>query len=180
VVETPATSGVTGALRALLDDVLPMPAYVFSPPFDLLAWNRAYSALYTDPACWPESSRNLVWMYFMDPSILGRVIDCEEAQRSLVGRFRSQSAKYPGIERFQSLVDDLLQTSSEFREAWNLHEVGRFLSRVEEVAHPLGKISVETILLRPVDPPSLFLMLHRPTDDTSGELLRELVYGSRP
>jgi transcriptional regulator with XRE-family HTH domain len=178
VMETPGQPLLTPALSALVD-VQPIPAYVFSPPFDLVYWNRAYAELYADPGQWPESQRNLVWMMFEDPAIRSRLSDWEAAQRSLVSRFRSQSAKYPQIDRFREVVDELAGSSPDFVESWQRHEAGRFSSTVERVVHPtVGTVSVETMLLRSVDPPSLFVTLYRPVDEDSANALDKLTAGS--
>src|SRR3954449_4471843 len=51
-------------LRAIVDALVPNPAYLIGPRTDVLAWNRAAAALLGEPALAPDGRPNLLWWLF--------------------------------------------------------------------------------------------------------------------
>src|SRR5213592_26973 len=53
-------------LRALVDALVPHPAYLLSPRTDVLAWNRAATRLLGTPPAGPDGPPNLLWWLFTE------------------------------------------------------------------------------------------------------------------
>ncbi len=165
-------------LLSLIDDLLPSPAYLVTPAFDFVAWNRSYQRLFVDPAVLEPERKNALWMFFTCPEVRERVTDWKQERHRLVARFRAEAGRHQTDQRFRALTDDLSAVSADFRESWALHRVQRFAGRVEVVRHPeVGTLRTRLTQLRPVERPSLTLMIHRPVDDDCRERLRALAVG---
>ncbi|MGF1425721.1 helix-turn-helix transcriptional regulator [Kitasatospora sp. LaBMicrA B282] len=114
---------VTPALRALLDQLDPMPACVINPRYDLIAYNNAYRRLVIDLDDVPLEDRNLMWLAFTNPAWRVALLDWEQAARAMVGRFRAAMADHVAEPPYKTLLKKLLLASPEFTELWERHDV---------------------------------------------------------
>lgn len=155
---------VEPAVLALVDDLLPAPAYLATPTFDLVAWNAALAAVFTDPAELAPSQRNaLHLMLFTD--VRDRLECWDEEVADNVARFRSAAAKYPELRRFDELTERLKATSPAFGAAWASQEARRFRSRDQAITHPrAGTLRFTMVELSVVEHSGLTLVVHRPAD----------------
>lgn len=171
-----AADTVDPTLIALLDDLLPAPAYVMTPANDVLAWNRGYAEVFGDPGALPTEHRNALWMMLFSDTVRTRLRNWELETTATIARFRAEAAKYPGNARCEALVDELYERSAVFRDAWSSHDVRGFVRHRQEIDLPtVGRVSTEVLQLRPADQPSLIVMVHRPDTDDSRRRLRELL-----
>src|ERR1700722_15114564 len=74
----PAPAGAAGQLlspevRAILDQLVPMPANVVTERFDILAWNAAYATLFPPPTDPARSERNSLLYCFTQPACCGAI-----------------------------------------------------------------------------------------------------------
>jgi hypothetical protein len=162
-------------LVAVLDDLLPAPAYVMTPANDILAWNDAFVELFGDPAALPGNHRNALRVLLSDV-VRQRLVDWELEARETIARFRAEASKYPGDARCEAVVEELLEESDLFRDAWATHEVQAFVRHTQDFQLPeIGTVRTQVLQLRPVDQPSLILMVHRPDDDESRWRLAQLL-----
>ncbi|WP_437927244.1 helix-turn-helix transcriptional regulator [Sorangium sp. So ce291] len=107
--------------RAL--EALRVPAFVFSPRFDVLAWNEAACRLLVDFGDVPPRKRNLLWLTFRHAAYRARYADIGTIEREVVAAFRFSASSYVGDPEFDALIADLLETSEAFRGIWARHEV---------------------------------------------------------
>ncbi|WP_437622376.1 helix-turn-helix transcriptional regulator [Sorangium sp. So ce1151] len=107
--------------RAL--EALRVPAFVFSPRFDVLAWNEAACRLLLDFGDVPPRKRNLLWLTFRHAAYRARYADIGTIEREVVAAFRFSVSSYVGDPEFDALIADLLETSEAFRVIWARHEV---------------------------------------------------------
>lgn len=164
------------SLVALVDDLLPAPAYVMTPANDLAAWNRAYALLFGDPDVLPVEHRNGLWMMLFCENIRTGMVDWENEAEDMIAWFRAESGKFPGDTRIEEFVRDLMDTSAVFRRAWQLQRVARFVGHVQVFDHnDVGVVRMQQLELRPLDQPSLTLMVHRPADQESRTRLERLL-----
>jgi transcriptional regulator with XRE-family HTH domain len=165
------------SLVQLVDDLSPHPAHLMEPVTDLLAWNRAYACLFTDPDELEPEFRNGLWIQVM--CLQDRLADWEAETERAIARFRAEAAKYPGNLRFASLIDELNAGSDFFRSAWKRHEVQGFTGHIEAIEHPIvGTIRARLVQLRPIDHPHQILMVHQLADDESRERMARLLEGA--
>jgi transcriptional regulator with XRE-family HTH domain len=170
-----APDEVAPELLAFLDDLLPDAAHVVTGPFDLVAWNRASALLFGDPALVPPEQRNSVWMFFMT-DLRHLVGDWEASAQGFVARLRNECGTFQDNPRFAAVINELLETSDEFRRLWERQEVRSVITPVRTVHHPQsGLIRTQVIQMRPLQHPALILTVHRAADPESRERMVELL-----
>ena len=72
------------------------PAYLLGPMTQILAWNRAASALFGSPDHLAPERRSLLWMLLVDPGKARDNPGREGTARNMVARFRSEYARHAG------------------------------------------------------------------------------------
>jgi|SRR5579884_1422987 transcriptional regulator with XRE-family HTH domain len=148
------TERVSPLLQRVLDSLEPCPATVRGRRYDVLAWNRTAAALFGDYASMDRRHRNGLWRFFMDPHYRTIFPRWDEAAPKLVANFRGIAAKYIDQPCFQKLIDELLESSPEFRHFWTQHDVRNCPDGLKELYHPrIGRITLEyTSMLVPEFP----------------------------
>src|SRR5205814_37488 len=114
---------VPASLHAVLAQLEPFPAMVLTTRYDILAWNRAHAALVGDVGALPPERRNLLWLFFSEPSWRELLLDWERDVRYVLASFRGNMATHVGEPAWTSLVAELEAASPEFCELWARHEV---------------------------------------------------------
>ncbi|WP_431948808.1 helix-turn-helix domain-containing protein [Actinacidiphila sp. bgisy167] len=114
---------VRPALRRLLDQLAATPAVVLGTRMDVLAWNDAAAALYTDFSAIPPGRRNYVRMLFMDPVVRGMHRQWEHDARDAVAALRMQAAAESGDPELARFVGELSVQDADFRTWWAEHRV---------------------------------------------------------
>ncbi|MET8753129.1 helix-turn-helix domain-containing protein [Streptomyces sp. NPDC004667] len=119
---TPCTS-VTPALRAMLDQLDPIPACVQNSRYDILAYNTTYGRLLCDLDRLKPEERNCMWLAFTNPDWRAAVVDLPEVNRTMAAKFRASMAEHLAEPTWKALLARLEAASAEFREIWARHEV---------------------------------------------------------
>jgi hypothetical protein len=114
---------VTPELRAVLDKLHPYPAFLTNGRFDLVAYNRAYQVLLGDLDALSLDERNSLWIIFTKQTTSKCFVDRDEAKPRLVAQLRSSMAEHVADPAFKCLVRRLRESSAEFAELWERHEV---------------------------------------------------------
>jgi transcriptional regulator with XRE-family HTH domain len=134
---------VSDLVRRVLAALEPSPAYVRGRRWDILAWNRNADAL-SDFSGATGQARNIVWRLFRDPTIQLRMGDPGCTKRRAVAQFRAVAAKYPYDPAFTELIEELRQSSPEFRELWAQHDVLGSTDGLKRYVHPeLGELILD-------------------------------------
>jgi transcriptional regulator with XRE-family HTH domain len=171
---------VEPTIKRLIENLGPHPACVLGRRWDFLAWNRAHSVVFGDPAELPDGRRNLIWTVFMDPARRELHTDWNRAARNAVARFRADTARHVGDPDFEDLISALRDGSPEFREWWGRHEVARSGVGRKVLRHPVaGKLVFEHAVFRLQETPDRRLILYSslPLDDTPRKLAELLADG---
>jgi len=173
----PLSETVSPELARLVDNLGTNPAYVTGPRWDLLAWNRAATAIYADFGEIPPGERNLLRYGFTDAELREKLVDWEWNARCWLGQFRASLARYPGEPGFSRLVDELRRASPEFRRWWEDHDVSGRMQGRKEFDHPVvGRLVFEHATFRVDEAPDLNLVLYSPAPEAdTAEKLRSLV-----
>jgi transcriptional regulator with XRE-family HTH domain len=167
----------SAALRRLIENLGPNPAFILGRRWDYLAWNRAAVALFGDLGSVPRAVRNHIWLTFMDPARRELLTDWERSHPELVAKFRADSARHLGDPAFEELIQALRQSSPEFCKAWKRHEVARGGGGRKELRHPdVGMLAFEHAVFHPTELPEQRLILYSPLPDhdTPAKLARLL------
>ena len=168
---------VDPTIRRLVENLGPSPACVLGRRWDFLAWNRAHTVVFGDPAQMPDGRRNLIWSVFMDPARRELHTDWDRGSRHAVARFRADSARHVGEPDFEELISALRDGSPEFRKWWEKHEVARSGVGRKTLAHPVvGKLVFEHAVFRLEESPEQRLVVYSalPLADTPGKLAKLL------
>ena len=118
-----ACPSVTPALRAMLDQLGPIPACVQNSRYDILAYNSTYGRLLCDLDALPPEDRNCLWLAFTNDDWRASVVDLAETNRVMAAKFRASMAEHLAEPAWKALLARLEGASPEFREVWARHEV---------------------------------------------------------
>ncbi|MFI0939266.1 helix-turn-helix transcriptional regulator [Streptomyces sp. NPDC021020] len=168
--------GMSPAMRAMLDQLEPLPAAVFNSRYDIVAYNRTYARLVTDLDALPAEDRNVMWLAFTHPLWRERMLDREENTRLMAGKFRASMAQHLGEPGWKGLLRRLQQNSAEFRQAWERHDVVRPGSHVKRYLNPeVGLLAFDFshLWLGPQDGPRM--TVYAPADAQTRERLARLL-----
>lgn len=135
-------------------------AFVTNPRADVLAWNRATSAVLVDFGSLPPGRRNLLSFLFTDER-MGTEPTWQDTARRNLARFRAEHARRVGDPAFTELIDELTAASAEFAAWWPAHEVLAEQGGTK-AAGPYRLHHLQTI---PTSHPDLRLTLFAPADE---------------
>lgn len=125
---------VSPALNAFLDG-LSNPAYVKTPRWDVVAWNKAAVTLFGDYALIPQAERNSLWLMFVDPHYRQMMPDWEQGARRALAKFRLDHSQANGDPAFTALVEALKAASVEFRGWWSQQDVTERGEGIKRIRH---------------------------------------------
>ncbi|MFF7300071.1 helix-turn-helix domain-containing protein [Streptomyces sp. NPDC008265] len=114
---------VTPAVRAMIDQLGPIPACVQNSRYDILAHNATYGMLLRDLAGVRPEDRNCMWLAFTDADFRAAVVDLPSTHRLMAAKFRAAMAEHLTEPAWTRLLARLESASAEFREVWARHEV---------------------------------------------------------
>ncbi|KUN18798.1 XRE family transcriptional regulator [Streptomyces antibioticus] len=125
------------AMRRLLDQLAHTPALVLGKRLDILAWNQAAAALYTDFAAIPAARRNYLRLLFTDPAMRALDLDWEHDARDAVAALRLEAAADAEDPELARLVGELAVRDADFRTWWAEHRVSSAAYGTKHYRHPL-------------------------------------------
>ena len=174
---TPATTcpSVTPALRAVLENLEPVPACVQNSRYDILAYNRTYGLLLCDLDAVPPEDRNCMILSYTHDEWRSSIAHLEETQRLMAARLRATMAGHLAEPAWKMLLKRLRTESPEFREAWGRHEVVAHRSKRKEILNRyVGRIAVDhtDLWLGPELGPRM--VTYPPADEESRQKLEKL------
>ncbi|MBQ1016601.1 helix-turn-helix domain-containing protein [Micromonospora sp. D93] len=163
-------------IRELLAALEGVPAYVWGPRTDVLAWNQTASALFGDWAARAPQDRNWARITFLDPASRDLFPDWETKAYDVVGQLRLGAGLHTDDPLLASLIGELSIRSEDFRRLWATHDVKKKTHGLMRLSHPLvGELTLryETLAL-PGDPEQLLSTYHAEPGSLSEEALRLL------
>ncbi|MFI9720172.1 helix-turn-helix transcriptional regulator [Streptomyces sp. NPDC052396] len=161
-----------GHLQAVLDALEPNPAFLLDQHWDILAWNRAETGLFTDFSQLPPARRNTLWMIFGWGPARELMTDWEQQATLVVAQFRMAADQRPADGRFQEIVTGLREESPDFRRYWDRHEVASYQTVLKHFRHPsVGQLALRQTKLAAADDPRIQLVIRLPEDAGSAARL---------
>src|SRR5690349_1107478 len=97
-----AAERVSPRLQRVLDALEFSPDYVKTSTWDVIAWNRASSAVMTDYGALPPEQRNILRLVFCDPRVRAAQTDWETIARFVVAAFRADVARAGAISNVKA------------------------------------------------------------------------------
>ena len=170
------TQKVRPQLQWMLDQLTENPALVMGRFMDVLAWNAAAAALYTDFSQIAAARRNLVLLAFFDPSMRALFANWDDVVSTCVGFLRMDAAQHPHDPRLAELVGELSVHDLDFRRWWAAHDVARRASGLKTLRHPIvGDLTLEwETFTCTTDPDQQIVIMTAEPGSTSQERLRHL------
>jgi len=174
--------GVTPRLQRVLDALDPSPAVIRTATWDVVAWNRAATAMLMDYGSLPPEQRNMLRFVFLDPRARTVHYDWESVARLVLGAFRLESARAGAAADVEPLVDELCRRSPEFKAMWRDHDVpGAHGDAVKHLEHPLlGPIVIEYSAFAVDGRTDLTLLIYNPTTAADAERIASLMERGQP
>jgi transcriptional regulator with XRE-family HTH domain len=169
--------GVTPRLQRVLDALDPSAALIRTATWDVIAWNRAATAMLMDYGALPPEQRNMLRFIFLDPRARAAHYDWESVARFVLGAFRLEAARAGAAADVAPLVEELRRLSPEFETMWRDNEVpGARVEAVKHIRHPvLGPIAFELSAFAVDGRPDLSLLVYNPATPEDAERAASLL-----
>ncbi|MBO8194733.1 helix-turn-helix domain-containing protein [Streptomyces oryzae] len=131
-------------IRRLLHAMGPyVPAFVYGPGLDFLAWNALGAGIAFDLEAIPAERRNAPLLVFFHPDSRALHPDWDELAAETVAAVRAESARYPCHPRVKAVLTELLDRSPEFRALWADQQVREKFSGRKRVRNPVvGELEI--------------------------------------
>jgi transcriptional regulator with XRE-family HTH domain len=170
------TEAVTPRLQHVLDALELSPAIVKNSSWDVLAWNRAASAVLTDYGSLPAEQRNILRLLFLNPRVRAAQPDWEGVARFVVAVFRADAARAGASRNAQALVDELSRLSPEFAAMWRDNDVRTYGEGTKHIRHPqAGLMAFEYSAFGVDGRPDLSMVVYNPATAADAERVRSLL-----
>jgi len=168
--------GITPRLQRLLDTLEYSPAFIRTATWDVIAWNKAATAVLTDYASLPEGQRNVLRMMFRDARVRAAQSNWQAVARYVVASFRADVARAGAARNVQSLVDELCATSPEFAAMWRDNDVHAHGDGTKVLHHPTaGPLSMEFSAFAVDGRPDLSMVIYNPATPADADKIRALL-----
>ena len=170
-----ATEGISPRIQRVLDALEFSPAFVKTVTWDLVAWNRAASALFGHDSLAPEQ-RNILRRIFLDPQARAAQLDWLSVARFAVAAFRADTVRAGASANVETLVDELRRLSPEFDLMWRDNDVRSHGEGIKQFQHPVaGLIALEYSAFSIDGRPDLSLVIYNPATQKDVNRIRELM-----
>jgi len=168
--------GVSPRLQRVLDSLECSPAYVKTAAWDVVAWNRAATAVLTDYGALAPEQRNILRLLFCTPRARTEVEDWEGVARWAVAAFRSDAARAGASEEVQAVIEHLCRSSPDFATIWRDHDVRTHGEGTKHLHHSTaGLITLEYSAFAVDGRPDLGLVIFAPATPADADRVRSLL-----
>ncbi|GHO82347.1 helix-turn-helix transcriptional regulator [Dictyobacter formicarum] len=166
-VETFFPTTISPTLHQFLTHLGTIPACVFDPRLNVIAWNAASRVVFGYSATMLERERNLIWRLFTHPLINQGSKEWEELARVYLAQFRVGYGRFIEDPWWTTQIAELSQISRAFRELWARHDVLNMSEGRKSMQHPLvGELIFDFLWLQTVDSSDLRLLIHTPQNNS--------------
>jgi transcriptional regulator with XRE-family HTH domain len=171
-----AAEGVTPRLQRVLDAMDVSPAIVKTPLWDVVAWNRAAAALFTDYGALAPNQRNILRMIFADARVRAAQEDWQSVARFVVGAFRADAARVGATAEIGQFVQELSRLSPEFEALWLSNDVNAYGEGLKRVHHEkLGLLELEFSAFAVDGRPDLGMIVYNPVTRAEADRIRAYI-----
>lgn len=168
--------GITPRLQRVLDVFEISPAFIKTPTWDVVAWNKAAAAVLTDYAQLAPEQRNILRLIFRDSGVRARQDNWTNVARFVVAAFRADAARAGATNAIQGLVDDLSRESPEFAAMWRNNDVRAHGDGTKTLHHPaVGPLQMEYSAFAVDGRPDLGMVVYNPLTKGDADKVRALM-----
>ncbi len=170
------------ALLVMLQNLGVCPGLLLNYRFDVVATNEAANLVFGYQDKLTELERNVLWRLVNDPRRRSFYENYDDYFKYVLGYFRWMYTQFVGDEELARFIQSLKDSSDDFLQAWNEHEVldSAMLLTPLRINHPkLGAIEGVYVLLSIFGYPNFTLCVFTPTPQTdSGKKIGSLLLNS--
>ena len=173
-------AAVSGRLQKVLESMPYSPAMIRNASWDVLAWNRAATAVLADYATLPAQERNILRRIFLNPQARASQADWQGLTRFLVAAFRAETTRAGASLEVQPLVDELSAPSPEFARLWQTNDIEVMGEGTKVILHAsAGRLSLEYSSFSVEGQPDLTLVVYSPSGEEDADKIRLLLQQKR-
>lgn len=172
----PPCEGISPGTRRMLDSLLPQPASIQKPDFDIVAWNDAFCRLMdVDFSTIPEEDRNCIYLYLTHPGWRSRLAN-RDALATFVSYFRAAMAEHRGDPAWENKLARFFAASSEFEALWHQrYEVRGVENQIKNFQHPeFGHFQLQQMYWYSAPRNGSRLLVYLPVDEVGEAVLAKL------
>lgn len=170
------SEGITPRLQRVLDALELSPAIVRNATWDIVAWNRAATAVMIDYAALAPEQRNALRLAFSDSRAHAGQEGWEAIARSMVAAFRADATRAGIPEEARRLVDELSRSSPEFDAMWRDRDVRALGEGTKHIRHgSAGPITLDYSSFAVDGRPDLGLVIFTPATPADAKRVRKLI-----
>ena len=168
---------ITPRLQRVLDALNPSPAVIRTALWDVVAWNRAATAMLMDYGALPPEERNILRFIFLDPRARAAQYDWESVARFALGAFRVDAARAGAAAEVEPLVEELCRLSPEFKAMWRDNDVsGPHGETVKHIRHAIvGPLAFEYSAFSVDGRTDLAMVVYNPATPADAERIKALM-----
>jgi transcriptional regulator with XRE-family HTH domain len=182
--DLPRSVSVSLRLQRLIDQMEFGPAWVLGERWDIVAWNRAASAIHGDLAMLQGIERNALYQLFLGNRMRPMLVDWETHGRACVAKLRAAYASRVDDPWFNELVTLLRTRSPDFQRWWTQNDIEVRQEGVKHYEHPeAGRLVFDFTVLEVLDErmSSLRLVAYVPAPGTgTREKMEKLLEAREP
>jgi len=168
--------GIAPRLQRVLDALELCPAFVKTPLWDVVAWNRAAAVVFTDYALLEPSRRNILRIIFREGRVRAGQSDWQSVARFVVAAFRADVARAGAEQEIRSLVNELCATSPDFAAMWRDNDVRAYGDGAKLLHRPqVGPIAMEYSAFAVDGRKDLGMVVYNPATPADAEKIRLLL-----
>lgn len=158
-----AFEGITPRLQHVLDSLEYSPAYIKTPTWDVVAWNRAATVVFTNYGALAPEQRNILRIFFGDSNVRAKQADWQKVARFVIAAFRVDMARAGAPQHMKDLVEELCAMSSEFAALWRENDVRAHGDGTKQIRHAVaGSLEFEYSAFSVDGRPDLSLVIYNP------------------
>ncbi|EGT0665745.1 helix-turn-helix domain-containing protein [Citrobacter werkmanii] len=165
--------GITPGTRKMLDSLMPQPASIQKPSFDIVAWNESFCWLMgVDFSTLPSEDRNCIYLYLTNETWRSRIANCDVLP-TFVSYFRAAMAEHRSDPVWENKLARFFAASSEFEALWHQrYDVRGVENQVKNFVHPqLGRFSLQQMYWYSASRNGSRLLVYLPMDEAGEQAL---------
>lgn len=165
--------GIAPGTRKMLDSLMPQPASIQKPSFDIVAWNDSFCRLMgVDFSTLPSEDRNCIYLYLTNETWRSRIENCDVLP-TFVSYFRAAMAEHRSDPVWENKLARFFAASSEFEALWHQrYDVRGVENQVKNFVHPqLGRFSLQQMYWYSAPRNGSRLLVYLPMDEAGEQAL---------
>lgn len=174
--QAPACEGISPGTRRLIDSLMPQPASIQTPGFDIVAWNDSFCRLMgVDFAAMAEEDRNCIYLYLTNENWRSRLAN-PDVLPMFVSYFRAAMVEHRGEAEWENKLARFFAASAEFEALWHQrYDVRGVENQLKMFTHPeLGAFSLQQMYWYSAPRNGSRLLVYLPVDEAGEKALEWL------